>query len=48
MSEERLLLTNEQKASFDADGFLHLRGFYSAEEMEEMRRLMDEIEEMER
>lgn len=38
MSEERLLLTSEQKASFDADGFLHLRGFYSAEEMEEMRR----------
>ena len=38
MSEERLLLTNEQKASFDADGFLHLRGFYSAEKMEEMRR----------
>ena len=43
MSEERLLLTNEQKASFDADGFLHLRGFYSAEKMEEMRRQFGEL-----
>ncbi len=43
MADELLLLTREQKESFDADGFLHLKGFYDAAEMEEMRRQFGEL-----
>ena len=37
MAEDLLILDREQKQSFDKDGYLLLAGFYSTEEMEEMR-----------
>ncbi|NKB69539.1 MAG: hypothetical protein GKR89_20915 [Candidatus Latescibacteria bacterium] len=40
---ELLILSPEQKQTFDRDGFLHLKGFYGAEEMEEMRRRFHEL-----
>lgn len=38
-----LLLTRAQKESFDTNGYLHLEGFYSATEMEEMRQHFHEL-----
>ncbi len=38
MSDELLILSPEQKQFFDDNGYLLLKGFYSADEMEEMRR----------
>jgi len=37
MADELLILTPKQKQAFDTDGYLHLPGFYSPAEMEEMR-----------
>jgi phytanoyl-CoA hydroxylase len=43
MNNDLHLLTREQKESFDANGYLHLEGFYSATEMEEMRQHFHEL-----
>jgi hypothetical protein len=43
MSDPLLILSPEQKKFFDEKGYLHLRGFYSETEMEEMRRQFHEL-----
>ena len=43
MADELLILDREQKRSFDEEGYLLLRGFYSADEMEVMRARFHEL-----
>jgi len=42
-TDELLILTPEQKKSYGDNGYLHLRGFYAPDEMEEMQREYHEM-----
>ncbi|MSR82588.1 MAG: phytanoyl-CoA dioxygenase family protein [Candidatus Latescibacteria bacterium] len=43
MANPLLILSPDQKQLFDDNGYLHLKGFYSATEMDQMRRQFHEL-----